>query len=1179
MQFTKLRISGFKSFVDPTELVIEPGMTGIVGPNGCGKSNLVEALRWAMGETSAKKMRGEDMDDVIFGGTATRPARNLCEVVLHLDSPNLTAGTPGVKPDSVQAEMEISRKLERGAGSDYRINGRPARARDVQLLLADNASGAHSPALVSQGRVGALINAKPGDRRQLLEEAAGITGLHSRRHEAELKLKAAETNLTRLDDVVVTMDAQLQNLRKQARQAARYRSISDHIRRAEALLLHLRWSTATAQVALARGGFDKAEEAVRGLMLAVTQATTKRTDLAASLPPKRQAEAEAAAALQRLLVAREQLDAEERRATEALATLQRRLAQIEGDLAREKDLAADADRALARLAEERQAIAAAQADETEQEEIARARLEEIRDAVANLDAELATATERLAADEAKRAQIQRQAQDLDQRLATLRRRIEEHQAQKAELERQRAARDDLGEAEEAIGLAEERLDLAKGTAEEAETAKAEAERAAHAARALGTQEQATARDALQRAEGDRARLTAEADAITRLLKAGAGDLFPPLVDALTVAKGYEQALAAALGDALTAPLDEAASVHWRAFPALATVAPLPAGAEPLAAKVKAPAALDRCLAHVGIVADSATGAQLAPGLAPGQILVTRDGAAWRWDGHCIAAGAPTAAAERLRQRNRLTELAQEIAEADAVVAEARAAHEAVKDAAEERVSLALRAVDQAAGRDRAARDAVSAAFRAVADARGAHARVAQAAAALASRLAALAESLDQMAADQEDLQERWAEARATLEELPPPGEGREQIAEARLRLVEARGTQAEAQNALDRLQREAEDRRRRLDGIVHEETSWRQRRDGTGGRLAELTERADETREEQERLAERPAEIEQERLTLVDLIHEAQRVRTRAGDDLAAAEGELTTAERTLKEAENGLADAREARAHAEAAVGAAHQHLDTVKERIAERLDCPPEQALALAGLDEGEPLPEAHAVEQRLGRLEAERDNMGPVNLRAEQEVQELDEQIGVMKTEREDLVSAIARLRQGISGLNKEARERLLAAFHKVDGHFQEMFTQLFGGGRAQLKLTDTEDPLDAGLEIYASPPGKKLQILSLLSGGEQALTAIALLFAVFLCNPAPICVLDEVDAPLDEANVGRFCDLVEEMARAGHTRFLIISHHRLTMSRMDRLFGVTMAERGVSQLVSVDLSTAEELQAAE
>ncbi|WP_044560378.1 chromosome segregation protein SMC [Azospirillum sp. B4] len=1179
MQFTKLRISGFKSFVDHTELVIEPGMTGIVGPNGCGKSNLVEALRWAMGETSAKKMRGEDMDDVIFGGTATRPARNLCEVVLHLDNPNLTAGTPGVKPESDQTEMEISRKLERGSGSDYRINGRPARARDVQLLLADNASGAHSPALVSQGRVGALINAKPGDRRQLLEEAAGITGLHSRRHEAELKLKAAETNLTRLDDVVVTMDAQLQNLRKQARQAARYRSISDHIRRAEALLLHLRWTTATAQVMQARGGFDTAEEAVRGLMLAVTQATTRRTDLAASLPPKRQAEAEAAAALQRLLVAREQLDAEERRATEALAALQRRLAQIEGDLAREKDLAADADRALARLAEERQAIADAQADESENQEMAQAKLEEIRDAVAALDAELAAATERLAADEAKRGQIQRQAQDLEQRVATIHRRIEEHQAQKAELERQQAARDDVAEAEEAIHLAEERLELAKATAEEAEAAKATAEQAANAARALGTQEQAAARDALQRAEGDRARLVAEADAITRLLKAGAGDLFPPLVDALTVAKGYEQALAAALGDALTAPLDEAAPVHWRALPALAQVAALPAGAEPLGARVKAPAALDRCLAHVGIVADSATGARLAPDLAPGQILVTREGAAWRWDGHCIAAGTPTAAAERLRQRNRLSELTQEIAEADAIVAEARAAHEAVKDAAEERVTLALRAVDQASSKDRAARDAVSGAFRAVADARAAHARVAQAAAAVASRLAALAESLDQMAADQEDLRERWAEARATLEELPPPGEGREQIAETRLRLVEARGSQAETQNALDRLLREAEDRHRRLDGITHEETSWRQRRDGTGGRLAELTERAEETREERERLAERPAEIEEERLTLADLIHEAQRVRARAGDDLAEAEGQLTAAERTLKEAENGLADAREARAHAEAAVGSAQQHLETVKERIAERLDCPPDQVLALAGLDEGEPLPEAHAVEQRLGRLESERDNMGPVNLRAEQEVQELDEQITVMKTEREDLVSAIARLRQGISGLNKEARERLLAAFHKVDGHFQEMFTQLFGGGRAQLKLTDTEDPLDAGLEIYASPPGKKLQILSLLSGGEQALTAIALLFAVFLCNPAPICVLDEVDAPLDEANVGRFCDLVEEMARAGHTRFLIISHHRLTMSRMDRLFGVTMAERGVSQLVSVDLATAEELQAAE
>ncbi|HEY0835528.1 MAG TPA: AAA family ATPase, partial [Azospirillum sp.] len=551
MHFTRLKLTGFKSFVDPTELVIEPGMTGIVGPNGCGKSNLVEALRWVMGETSAKKMRGGDMDDVIFGGTSNRPARNLAEVALAIDNRSRTAPAGFNEAD----DLEVTRRIERGSGSDYRINGKLVRARDVQLLFADNAAGANSPALVSQGKVGQIINAKPQDRRMLLEEAAGITGLHSRRHEAELRLRAAETNLTRLDDVVGAMDTQLQSLKKQARQAARYRNLSEHIRRAEAILWHLRWIAAQADLERARASFGTAEGRVRDLMLAVTQLTAKRADNAAGLPEKRQAEAAAAAALQRLVIAREQLDSEERRVAEHQRALQQWLRQIDGDLGREQSLAADAGNALDRLEEERERLLEAQADEEMLEEAAREALAEAREAVEDLDRELTRLTEQVASDEAKRAATQRQLADLETRVAGLTRRIGEQHVQRASIEQEISARGDVAEAELAVELAEQRLEEAREAAEAAERAKTDAEPA-----------QARAREAVQTAESARTKLKAEEKALAELLAAGTSDGFPPLIDAVTVAPGYEGALAAALGDALTAPLDETAPVHWRTLP-------------------------------------------------------------------------------------------------------------------------------------------------------------------------------------------------------------------------------------------------------------------------------------------------------------------------------------------------------------------------------------------------------------------------------------------------------------------------------------------------------------------------------------------------------------------------------------------------------------------------------------
>ena len=379
------------------------------------------------------------------------------------------------------------------------------------------------------------------------------------------------------------------------------------------------------------------------------------------------------------------------------------------------------------------------------------------------------------------------------------------------------------------------------------------------------------------------------------------------------------------------------------------------------------------------------------------------------------------------------------------------------------------------------------------------------------------------------------------------------------------------------LRGEAEARARRRRTIADEQASWRKRAESARGQIAQLATRDTEISAELERIARSPDEIAEKRLKLLAEIEAAESARRSRADLLAEAETAMAEVDRTLKAAETKLATAREDRARNEGLLAQAEQAAKALVERAAERLDCAPDALRDIAGIAPDAPDPDAEAADRKLERLQRERANMGPVNLRAEVEAEEQQQKIASLETEREDLLAAIAKLRGGIGALNREGRQRLVAAFEKVDRHFQELFTRLFAGGRAHLTLTESDDPLEAGLEIMAQPPGKKLQTLSLLSGGERALTALALLFAVFMTNPAPICVLDEVDAPLDDANVDRFCSLVEQMAHSLATRFLVITHHRMTMARMDRLFGVTMAERGVSQLVSVDLRTAERLRA--
>ena len=1141
VQFNKLRLVGFKSFVEPTELEIGKGLTGIVGPNGCGKSNLVEALRWVMGENSPKRMRSSGMDDVIFNGTERRPPRNTAEVTLQLDNSDRTA--PAELNDS--DELEVSRKIEREVGSTYKVNAKNVRMRDVQILFADSSIGAHSPAMVSQGRVADMINAKPTQRRMVLEEAAGISGLHARRHEAELKLRAAEQNLTRVEDVLGAMNTQLEGLKKQARQAARYRNISGNIQTAEGSLLYLKWMQSQTAVQAALASFEEAESIVREKTLSVTALTTQQTEAAAGVPALRQREAEAAAGLQRLKLAYGSLESEERQVHEEREKAQTLLQQFSTDVSHEQTQQTEAETTKAILKEELSTLETEAANQTEREEEARILRDERQQAVERIETALSERTQDIANLEAARQSSERQIADLERRLSQQESRKAQQSEEYDRVVANTPAKAELEQLDVQIASAEETWRTAQVNSDAAETTRADADRAAQ-----------ETQDALQSAQRTVTQLTAEADALKRVLK-NQQEGYQPVIDQLTVNSGLEKALAVALGDDLQAALDGSAPIYWRELPSTATLPALPAGAQPLSQFVNGPAAMNRALTQIGIVGDAASAETLMAQLHPGQCLVTRDGGAWRWDGLVVTPAAENAEAIRLEQKNRLAEVEDQLQSATAAL-------DAVRTAAEAARGQRQQAID-AVG---AARQALRQSEETLNQLRRRHTQLTQALTEVTARLSSLTTSIETATAEIETLSQQLSDARETFAALPDTAEGREQIATMKAELGTARQQLADSQAVYADITRTGENRARRMTQIGQDLASWDQRLERIAHRLVDLQGRIEDAQRVIDHLAERPAQIEQEKQSLMSSISEAEQKRQAAADELQTAENSANEVTRALREADSALADAREARAMAQAAVNTSQHTQQGIEATIHEKFACTPEALLSRIEVQPDQ-LDDLDTLQNRLERLIRERDNMGPVNLRAEVESQEITDKMTTMQTERDDLVAAIDKLREGINKLNKEARERLLSAFDTVNTHFQSLFTRLFNGGSAFLKLIEADDPLESGLEIYAQPPGKKPAVLSLLSGGEQTLTSIALIFAMFLTNPAPICVLDEVDAPLDESNVDRYCTLLEDLARDGKTRFMVITHHRMTMARMDRLYGVTMSEKGVSQLVSVDL----------
>jgi len=1153
MKFTKLRLLGFKSFVEPSEFVIERGLTGVVGPNGCGKSNLVEALRWVMGENSYKNMRASGMDDVIFSGSGNRPARNTAEVGLYLDNSGRTA--PAAFNDS--DEIQVTRRIERENGSVYRINGKEARAKDVQLLFADASTGARSPSMVGQGRIGELIAAKPQARRQLLEEAAGISGLHSRRHEAELRLKGAETNLERLEDVTSQLESQIESLKRQSRQANRFKMLSADIRRHEAMLLHIRWAQAKEAEAEADSHLNQATSLVAEKAQAQMEAAKAQGIASLKMPELREGEARAAAALQRLQIAKSQLEEDAGRILRRRDELQRRLSQLAEDIIREERLVADNSGILARLDEEESELRDLLAEAGERAEEARERLADASEALAESERQLGLLTAEKAEAQAARNQLEKTIRDLSERQARLIRQLSDQNRDLDELDRQISALPDPQEKREEVEAAEAAL-------EQAENAIADIEEALNAARLAEV-------DARPPVDAARARLNGietEARTIRRMLEATAiQGAAPPVVDDMKVDRGFETALGAALGEDLESPLDPNAPAHWRT-PGDASGDPrLPEGAVVLTGHVQAPQALERGLRQIGIVESDAMAEGLLPMLKAGQRLVTRQGAVWRWDGHVTRADAPSAAALRLEQKNRLAELEGELADArhqlelrEAALA-AAAAHIRAED---ERLRLSREKQRMVARKLAEAREALAAAERASGD--------------LVRRRAVLSETSSQLALQVEEIGEQMEGAREALEDAPDLGELERRLNSQMTTVATDRARVAEARAINDGLARENEARERRIRAIAAERQTWNARAASAQEHIETLRERESEAREEAEELLEAPDEFDEKRRALMNELSKAEEARRQAADLLAAAETRQREADRLAATALSELAETREKRGRAEERLVSAREKRVEVEARIREALNCAPHEVMRLTGLPVDGDLPDMRQIERELERLKIERERLGAVNLRAEEEQKELSDKLEAMLKEREDVIDAIRKLRSAIQNLNREGRERLLAAFDVVNAQFQRLFTHLFGGGTAELQLIESEDPLDAGLEILARPPGKKPQTMTLLSGGEQALTAMALIFAVFLTNPAPICVLDEVDAPLDDHNVERYCNLMDEMAASTETRFVIITHNPITMARMNRLFGVTMGEQGVSQLVSVDLQTAEQLREA-
>ena len=878
MKFKKLEIVGFKSFADKTHLLIENGLTGIVGPNGCGKSNIVEALRWCMGETSAKSLRGSGMEDVIFSGTSNRPSKNIAEVNILLEN------NENISQFRDTPEIEVRRRIEKDKGSSYYINGKEVRARDVQILFADLSTGAHSPSMVSQGKVGSLITAKPTDRRAILEEAAGIGGLHARRHEAELRLTAAENNLKKADDIMKQIELQLKNLLKQAEEASRYKTISNDIKKNEALLTFLKIQEINKELKESQEGLNEIDDDISAVTIEKNYSTELLDNENKRIKPLRNDFAEITSKLQRLNLEYEDLFKQEQRTKEEAEKLRVDLKNTNDDLQSENININNANSNIKRLTEEKTGILEFEKTYSQIEDKTNDDFKKISDELNNEQKALETLSEKIFAN----------------------------------------------------------------------------------IRNLETKEE-----------------------INNYLK---------------YFKNFNEYQSRILNDTINN-------------------------------------------------------------------------------------------FENIRPNN------------------------------------------------------------------------------IKGNLRSILNAFNENSRKIENLQDVIRKDNEQLLSFNKE-EAKNEFTEKTFLLKALQEKYAIFLSKYETLKNDSIKRRERIKSIDTEIDNWRNLEQNSKTKSENLLSRLKILEKELIKIQIKPSEIGEQKGFYQENIKNTEEARSKINSEIEIAENKITEINKVLTTITEKVLEAREKKVRFETLIDNHKLKINELENKVKEDFKCSIDDLL-----NEEDKLSiektNIEEIETLLKNLKDERDNMGAVNLRADDETKNLENQINKMMEDRKDLMAGILKLKSSINELNQKGREKLIDAYDKVGRKFNDVYTKLFGGGNARLELIESDDPLEAGLELLVSPPGKKLQSITLLSGGEQALTAMALIFAVFLINPAPICILDEVDAPLDDANVTRFCSLIEELTKITETKFIVITHHALTMSRMNRLYGVTMAERGVSQLVAVDLEKAEEM----
>tara|TARA_B100001093_G_scaffold133553_1_gene126258 strand:+ start:122 stop:3553 length:3432 start_codon:yes stop_codon:yes gene_type:complete len=1136
MKFKSVRISGFKSFLEPTEILINDGLTGVVGPNGCGKSNIVEAVKWVMGENSARQMRGDEMDDIIFAGTSERPARNFAEVSIKLDNSERKA------PANFNhlEEIEISRKIEREKGSIYRVNSKQVRARDIQLIFADNGTGARSSGIVSQGRIAQIIDATSEDRRIILEEAANIKGLHNRRHEAELKLNGANENLNRLMDIEQTYQDQLIELEKQGRKAARYRSVGDRLRKAEATLFLTLLNTAENEFNDFKKHLDIAKENVNKGQINVSKHTETKQEILNELPEFKKLETKKITVLQSLNITKIRLEEEKSSAKTTLNNTLNQISQIETDIQREVEIKQDAKKTLLSLFTEEEKLKSESTNFLTKKTDALKLVKDLKAKTEEANTKLSTITSEIYS-------IKSDKSDLEKRISVLTDKIKNSEFQISEFNSK--------EDEQLLKKNNQQLSKLK------QILRNKNQNLLSNKQELIKLEEKEVKLSDQKSNTDQNFnvINAELNSLSSIL--GDDTLNKnSLEKSINNIGNLEKAIGSVLGETLLAPIHSdqnhfLKNTYWRNDLKTKFSSELPKGAIPIISEIKKNSILDIALIGVGIVKDEETAYDLQKNLSFGQALTTSKGGLWRWDGFVQPQGVQNGYSERLQQIAKLKLLQNKL---PAVTKEQKIIESKIDE--------------NQLGISKCKRDIIeleSQISELIKNSNTLELTNSKLDAKLLSSKVLLKEHLDITKISQKELVGLKNQLNNSIN-LPSL-----LADELKIRNIadQCRNELADAMASEQQIKTHESFQARNLMQINNQSENWKKRENEASMRLMSLQDRLKKLKDDQKRLTSLPDDFEKREEDLNKQIDKAVQDKNIASDKLVHTETNLHNIEKLEREAEQKVSSFREEMIKIEASLNLARTKIQNIEARVFEKLRINTDKLLEIVGFNEKNNLNVSiELLERTVQRLINERESLGAVNLRAEEEMKEMKEKIETMSSERIDLELAIEKLRTGIFELNKEGRQRLKDSFNDVNKNFKDLFQKLFGGGDAELKLVGSEDPLKAGLEVLASPPGKKMQLLSLLSGGEQALTAISLIFSVFLCNPAPICILDEVDAPLDDTNVGRFCDLLNKIVAETNTYFMVVTHHRLTMAKMDRLFGVTMEQKGISRLVSVNLEEA-------